>query len=174
MAQAPPLTLIFHGKTSAPIGRTDLTRLAFSFLRSCVLGSYPADMDSSPLSPDDFRAAAEVYRELGPDYGEAVAQSFIDQVNREIVARAAAEASRAQQPAQVSKLHKHRPPVSGLASGAVVSAVSLISVLTLMHGSAAARADWYQWLLGALLVSVVVSVGVAAARKVQINGRLAK
>ena len=27
MAQAPPLTLIFHGKTSAPIGRTDQTRL---------------------------------------------------------------------------------------------------------------------------------------------------
>ena len=89
MAQAPPLTLIFHGKTSAPIGRTDLTRLAFSFLRSCVLGSYPADMDSSPLSPDDFRAAAEVYRELGPDYGEAVAQSFIDQVNRRELTRPA-------------------------------------------------------------------------------------
>jgi hypothetical protein len=138
-------------------------------------------MDSSPLSPDDFRAAAEVYRELGPDYGDAVAQSFIDQVNREIVARAAAEASRAQRPADVSKLHKHRPPVSRLASGAVVSAVSLISVLILMHGSAAARADWYraradwgQWILGALLVSVVVSIGVAAARKVQSNGRLAK
>jgi hypothetical protein len=27
MAQAPPLTLIFHGKTSAPIGRTDQLRL---------------------------------------------------------------------------------------------------------------------------------------------------
>jgi hypothetical protein len=131
-------------------------------------------MDRSPLSPDDFRAAAEVYRELGPEYGEAVAQSFIDHVNREIVARAAAQVSRAQRPADVPKLHKHRPPVSGLASGAVVTAVSLISVLILMQGSAAARADWYQWLLGALLVSVVVSVGVAAARKVQINGRLAK
>jgi hypothetical protein len=124
-------------------------------------------MDSSPLSPDDFRAAAEVYRELGPDFSEAVAQSFIDQVNREIVTRAAAQASRAQQSADVSKLHKHRPPVSGLASGAVVSAISLISVLILMHGSAAARADWYQWLLGALLVSVVVSAAVAAARKMQ-------
>jgi hypothetical protein len=30
MAQAPPLTLIFHGKTPAPIGRTDQTRLGFS------------------------------------------------------------------------------------------------------------------------------------------------
>ena len=131
-------------------------------------------MDSSPLSPDDFRAAAEVYRELGPDYGEAVAQSFIDRVNREIVTRAAAQVSRAERPADVPKLHKHQPQVSGLASGAVVSAVSLIFVLILMHGSAAARADWYQWLLGALLVSAVVSVGVTAARKVQINGRLAK
>ena len=131
-------------------------------------------METSPLSPDDFRAAAEVYRELGPDYSEAVAQSFIDQVNREIVTRAAAQASRAQRPADVPKLHKHRPPVSGLATVAVVSAVSLISVLILMHGSAAARADWYQWLLGALLVSVVISLGAAAARRLQINGRLAK
>ena len=46
-------------------------------------------MATSPLSPDEFRAAAEVYRELGPEYSDAIAESFTEKINREIEARAA-------------------------------------------------------------------------------------
>jgi hypothetical protein len=44
-------------------------------------------MSTSPLSPEDIRAAAEVHRELGPEYSDAVVASFLDKVDREIAAR---------------------------------------------------------------------------------------
>jgi hypothetical protein len=42
---------------------------------------------TSQLSPGDIRAAAEVHRELGPDYSDAVVESFLERVDREIAAR---------------------------------------------------------------------------------------
>jgi hypothetical protein len=39
------------------------------------------------LSPDEIRAAAEVHGELGPNYRDAVVDSFLDKVGREIEAR---------------------------------------------------------------------------------------
>lgn len=42
---------------------------------------------SSPLSPEEIRAAAETHNELGPDYQGAVIESFLDKVGREIDAR---------------------------------------------------------------------------------------
>lgn len=42
---------------------------------------------SAPLSPEEVRAAAEIHRELGPDYQQAVIESFLDKVGREIDAR---------------------------------------------------------------------------------------
>ncbi len=44
-------------------------------------------MSSSSFSRDEIRAAAETHRELGPDYQEAVIESFLDKVGREIDAR---------------------------------------------------------------------------------------
>jgi hypothetical protein len=41
----------------------------------------------SAVSADDIRAAAEVHRELGPDYSDAVVASFIDKVDRALAAR---------------------------------------------------------------------------------------
>lgn len=42
---------------------------------------------SAPLSPEEIRAAAEIHQELGPNYQEAVIESFLDKVGREIDAR---------------------------------------------------------------------------------------
>ena len=42
---------------------------------------------SGPVSPDEVRAAAETYHELGPGYRDAVIESFLDKVSREIDAR---------------------------------------------------------------------------------------
>ena len=44
-------------------------------------------MTNSPLSSRDLRAAAETHQELGPEYRDAVLDSFLDRVNREIDAR---------------------------------------------------------------------------------------
>jgi hypothetical protein len=44
-------------------------------------------MSTSPLSPQEIRAAAEAHRELGPEYGDAVIESFLERVDREITAR---------------------------------------------------------------------------------------
>jgi hypothetical protein len=41
----------------------------------------------SPLSREDIRAAAETHHELGPAYQDAVIESFLDKVGREIDAR---------------------------------------------------------------------------------------
>src|SRR5450755_2357032 len=41
----------------------------------------------SSVSPDEFRAAAEVHRELGPEYDKAVVESFIQRLGPEIDVR---------------------------------------------------------------------------------------
>jgi len=41
----------------------------------------------SPVSPDELRAAAEVHRDLGPEYDKAVVESFIQRLGPEIDAR---------------------------------------------------------------------------------------
>ena len=42
---------------------------------------------TTPLSPDEIRAAAAIHHELGPDYQTAVVDSFLEKVGREIDAR---------------------------------------------------------------------------------------
>ena len=44
-------------------------------------------MSTSNLSPDEIRAAAETHRELGPEYRDAVVESFLAKVEKEIEAR---------------------------------------------------------------------------------------
>jgi hypothetical protein len=44
-------------------------------------------MSTSPLSPEEIRAAAEAHRELGPEYSDAVVASFLEKVDKEIAAR---------------------------------------------------------------------------------------
>ena len=65
---------------------------------------------TSQLSPGDIRAAAEVHRELGPDYSDAVVESFLERVDREIAARVDARlgaASRNQQPQSAQPGSRH-------------------------------------------------------------------
>jgi hypothetical protein len=44
-------------------------------------------MGTSPLSPEDIRAAAGAHHQLGPEYSDAVVASFLEKVNQEIAAR---------------------------------------------------------------------------------------
>jgi len=49
----------------------------------------------SPLSAGDLRAAAETHKELGPEYRDAVLDSFVERVGREIDARVDARLAQA-------------------------------------------------------------------------------
>jgi hypothetical protein len=54
-------------------------------------------MSTSPVSPEDVKAAAEIHQELGPEYSDAVVGAFLDKVDKEVAARVEArlaEASR--------------------------------------------------------------------------------
>jgi hypothetical protein len=44
-------------------------------------------MSTSPLSSQEIRAAAEVHQELDPEYHDAVVESFLAKVEKEIEAR---------------------------------------------------------------------------------------
>jgi hypothetical protein len=48
---------------------------------------YLVFVSPSSLTPEELRAAAEVHSELGPGYSDAVVDSFLEKVGREIDAR---------------------------------------------------------------------------------------
>jgi hypothetical protein len=64
---------------------------------------------SSSFSPNEIRAAAETHRELGPDYRDAVVDSFLDKVGREIDARVDARLAAARQVPQQPERVPRRP-----------------------------------------------------------------
>jgi hypothetical protein len=94
-------------------------------------------MSTSPVGPEDIRAAAEVHAELGPEYSDAVVASFLDKVEAEVAARvqarlAAAGAAPAPTPPQRSvSWFRRRPLATGIvigacAGGLFVGAVSVV------------------------------------------------
>ncbi|HUA42142.1 MAG TPA: hypothetical protein VMA32_11270 [Streptosporangiaceae bacterium] len=82
-------------------------------------------MSTSPVSPEDIRAAAEVHAELGPEYSDAVVAAFIAEVDRQLAARVEARlASAAQEPpaAQENRLALLKGVVIGVCAGALTVA----------------------------------------------------
>jgi hypothetical protein len=80
-------------------------------------------MSTSPLSPDDIRAAAAVHAELGPEYRDAVVESFLAKIDNEIRARIDAQLE------TTPRVRKHgADPVAaarrhGLATGLVLGTI---------------------------------------------------
>ncbi|HUC23690.1 MAG TPA: hypothetical protein VMA73_13355 [Streptosporangiaceae bacterium] len=83
-------------------------------------------MSTSPVSPEDIRAAAEVHKELGPEYSDAVVAAFIDRVDREVAARVEARlASTARtRPAR----YEGRSLLKGMAIGVCAGALTVAGV----------------------------------------------
>ena len=81
----------------------------------------------SSLSPEEIRAAAETHRELGPEYQDAVIESFIERVGREIDARVDGRLAAAQQ----NPMHAARPAramplaITSIALGIPLSGIAL-------------------------------------------------
>jgi hypothetical protein len=87
-------------------------------------------MSTSPLDPQEIRAAAETHKELGPEYSDAVIESFLERVDREITARVDARlgpASR-EQPVQPAQSNSRRTLLTGVAIGIFVTGVPSMAV----------------------------------------------
>jgi hypothetical protein len=89
-------------------------------------------MSDSPLSAQDIRAAAEVHRELGAEYGDAVVESFLAKIDKHIEARVeerlASVTRPVRRPVDPVRLSKHRTVLAGAAAGSVVAGVPLTVV----------------------------------------------
>jgi hypothetical protein len=93
-------------------------------------------VNTSPVSPDDIRAAAAAQHELGPEYSDAVVAAFLDRVDRAVAARV--EARLATMRRASSRRASRRTLLTGLAIGAAGGALATgLAVTGLNPGSTA-------------------------------------
>jgi hypothetical protein len=79
-------------------------------------------VNTSPVSPDDIRAAAAAHHELGPEYSDAVVAAFLERVDRAVAARA--EARLAYMRRASERRANLRTLLTGLAVGACSGALA--------------------------------------------------
>jgi ferric-dicitrate binding protein FerR (iron transport regulator) len=98
-------------------------------------------MSDSPVSPEDIRAAAEVYAELGPEYHDAVVASFIEKIDREVALRVEARLAglAAAQPPEPRRRHVLSPAMRRVrnAAAAAAAAAAIVAVVGVHHSSPA-------------------------------------
>lgn len=90
------------------------------------------------MSPEDIRAAAEVHRDLGPEYSDAVVASFLEKVDRELAARVEArlaglphaQSPHAQSPHAQSATPYNRTRVKAVVVGTAVGASSIMAAMS--------------------------------------------
>jgi hypothetical protein len=91
-------------------------------------------MTTPRMSSEEIRAAAEVHRELGPEYGDAVVESFMRKIDEEIRARVDAHLASVPQPKtrpappDPAVLARRRSVLTGVAIGAAGAGVPLTMV----------------------------------------------
>jgi hypothetical protein len=114
---------------------------------------------SSPLSPEEIRAAAEAHAELGPGYRDAVIESFLDRIGRAIDERV--DARMAQQQAMPPVRSQRRLsgspltlPVTSLVAGIPFSAI----IFATSKDLAAALTVIALW-IGTTLINVIYVAG---------------
>ncbi len=77
---------------------------------------------------DEIRAAAEVHNELGPDYRDAVVESFLERIDKEVGARIDARLASARQPGthdpDPALLDRKRSQLGAMAAGSVLGALA--------------------------------------------------
>jgi hypothetical protein len=82
-------------------------------------------MSTSPLSPQEIRAAAAVHKELGPEYSDAVIESFLERVDQEITVRLDARLGPVprEQPVPPAQSNGRRTLLTGVAIGIFITGV---------------------------------------------------
>lgn len=91
-------------------------------------------MNGTSLTPDEIRAAAEIHRELGPDYQSAVIESFLDKVGKEIDARVDARVGQVRS-ARQSQVPADRSSGKGGQLALAITSMSLGIPLTAIEAS---------------------------------------
>lgn len=123
-------------------------------------------MSTSPLSPDDIRAAAEVHAELGPQYRDAVVESFLAKIDNEIGARIDAQLAttparkRDTDPVTAARRRGWQGGLAiGLAAGTIATGVPLTQLLFY------AGENWSGWQSRLWLIWAVITAvyGASAA-----------
>lgn len=127
-------------------------------------------MSTSHLSSQEIRAAAETHHELGPEYHDAVVESFLAKVEKEINARvdarlAASPPARSRQ-LDAATLAKRRLALKYMAVGSVAAAIPFTFVSLWAHGipGRAAIGDWTDTSIVVMWVLIGVIYGVCAFR----------
>lgn len=92
-------------------------------------------MSTSPVSPEDIRAAAEVRTQLGPEYNDAVIAAFIAEVDRQVAARVEARLAETDRTRPAVR-ERRWPLVKGIAIGLCAGALTVAGI-----GLAAPRAS---------------------------------
>ena len=128
---------------------------------------------SSPLSPEEIRAAAEVHRQLGPEYSDAVVESFLERVDRHVAERvdrqiaANADAGLAvasrKEPTQPAEPDSHRTLLAGVAIGIFVTGVPSVMIATSV-GGVLAKDETQLLLILAVIWAVLITVGTIVRR----------
>jgi N-methylhydantoinase A/oxoprolinase/acetone carboxylase beta subunit len=122
-------------------------------------------MSTSPLSPQEIRAAAAAQKELGPEYSDAVIESFLERVDREITARVNARlgpVSR-EQPVQPAQSNSRRTLLTGVAIGIFVTGVPSMMVAA-SAGGVIARDETQVLLIIAVVWAIAVAIAAFASR----------
>ena len=107
-------------------------------------------ISDSPLSAQDIRAAAEVHRELGPDYDNAVVESFLSKIDDHIEQRVEQRLARVtRRPADPVRPSKYRTAFAGIVAGSVVAGAPLTALawVLLRHAYGNPRPLLWIWAL---------------------------
>jgi hypothetical protein len=107
-------------------------------------------MSTSSLEPDEVRAAAELHRELEPEYRDAVVESFVDRVGKEIDARV--DRRLAAQP-------RPQPRTTALAVVSVVLGIPLTAIVTSLSKSGDQLAELAIIWLAIAVINVAYALG---------------
>jgi hypothetical protein len=118
-------------------------------------------MSDSGLSPDEVRAVAEVHNELGPEYRDAVVESFLEKIDKQVGARIDAQLAATRQagirPSDPALLERKRVQFGAMVAGTVVGALgSGLAVEWSIHypGSSPVKALTVVWAIIALVYVV--------------------
>jgi hypothetical protein len=118
-------------------------------------------MSHSGLSPDEVRAVAEVHNELGPEYRDAVVESFLEKIDQQvgdrIDARLAATRRVWTRTADPALLERKRLQFGAMVAGTVVGAFgSGLAVEWSIHypGSSLTKALGTVWAIIAVIYIV--------------------
>ena len=119
-------------------------------------------MSDSGLSPDEVRAVAEVHNELGPEYRDAVVESFLDRIDKQVGDRIDAHLATTRRPEMTrtsdpALLERKRVQFGAMVAGTVVGAFgSGLAVEWSIHypGSSLTKALGTVWAIIAVIYLV--------------------